>query len=84
MANEARPVLRFFPDHDESPFWNDRGESIGLDFLPLPTDLRQRLAAWSYEASEDDDPSVVASGRAPFDDVISILGDRYHLVYRYP
>jgi hypothetical protein len=73
-ANEEFPQqwVRVMCDHSADAVWNARGESCGLDRLPISSVLREQLRAWQawYDAeapcgSSDDPPfDVQAFSRA--------------------
>ncbi|HLH15116.1 MAG TPA: hypothetical protein VKV16_10035 [Solirubrobacteraceae bacterium] len=44
--------LRFFGEHAADPIWDERGNMISLDDLPVSDELRAQARAWSKRWDE--------------------------------
>jgi len=79
-------VLEFWPEYHAGPFWTRAGASVDLTTLPLPDQLRVRLAAWNarYEDAklpfESNDTEWLQEGLVLLAEARAALGGDYEVV----
>lgn len=83
-------TLEFWPEYNSGPLWSADGETVPLDDLPLPVELRRRLAAWNAEFEDSklpfdqNDQDWLQRGRTLFAEVRHALGPRYEVLVTEP
>jgi len=81
----ATDVLLFRPEAGaESPLWNEQGQMVWLDQLPLPQPLRDHLSAWAFDAFQtDDEEGLAGEGRRLLRQVEAYLPAQYKVIWDY-
>ena len=68
----------------ESPLWDEKGDLVWLDSLPLSPQLQEELADWADIAWERWDEAVQAQGKRLYGEVARALDGRCLVVWDHP